>query len=86
MAHDSLDVLQLDAASDDQTVLHGESELPSDEDRLPCLRAAQGIVRIDDGAIRAVLLRYDSKRDFLGDSTEDVCGACEQCGGTQGSG
>ena len=73
MADYSLNFLQLDATTDDEAVSYGKGELSSDVHGAACLRAAEGIVGIDDGAIHAVLLRYHSVGYIGRNGAEDVC-------------
>lgn len=56
VAHHSLNVFELDTTSYYQTVLDGSGKFSANEHGFPSLRAAEGIVGVDDGPIDTILL------------------------------
>lgn len=73
MTHDSLYLLELDAAANDEAVFHRNGELPPYEDGFARRRTAQGVICVDDGSIYAVFLRYNSIRNIGRDSAVNLC-------------
>ena len=72
MAHDPLDVRQLDTTSHDEAVSDGESEFTPHEDGAAGLVAAQGVVCLRNVTIDAIFLGDDSKGDLWRDGIENA--------------